>query len=182
MESWSQDGRHETPQGKRLILFGIILNTNMKGKQMNPKVVTALKEIGVQAFNAAVKWFNTPDAQGRSPKDKFLDEAAKYAEAAKVVFSPEGLKVALSYEEHSYAVLGFADLLAKVKSTYGLKPGERICILKTDGDITTFDVVAIDAEGSVLFSPVHPWSRYIVANPEESFIQMFANKPMLVLK
>ena len=155
---------------------------NKKGNKMNPKTVVALKQIGAQAFNAAVKWFNTPDAKGRSPKDKLLDEVSKLAEAAQVAFSPEGLKVALSYEEHSAATITFSELLEKVKLSYSLKPGERICVLKSDGDIYTFDILAVSADGTVLFSPAHPWSRYIVANPDEAFLWMFADKPMLVLK
>lgn len=149
---------------------------------MDPKIVENLKKLGTEAFNAAVKWLDQPDATGKSPKDKFVDEVKKLAEAAQVVFSPEGLKVALSYEEHSVATITFPELLSKVKKSYSLKPGERICILKSDGDVYTFDVIAVSADNEVLFSPVHPWSRYIVANPDEAFLRMFVDKPMLVLK
>lgn len=149
---------------------------------IDPKVVQAIRIAAVQAWNSLQKWINTPDATGRSPKDKMIEFIRSKAEAAAQAISPEAIKIALAYSEKSYLELNFKDLLALVKQSYALKPGMRVCILMTKGDITVFDIMACNEKNEIAFSTTCPWCHLIVANPDAELVQMFGDKSMLVLK
>ena len=154
-----------------------------KGSEMiSPKVIDTIRIAAVQAWNSLQKWIDTPDATGNSPKDKMIEFIRSKAEAAAQAISPEEIKVALSYSEKSYLELNFKDLLALVKQSYTLKPGMRICVLMTKGDISVFDIMACNEKNEIAFSTTCPWSHLIVANPDIGLIQMFGDKSMLVLK
>lgn len=149
---------------------------------MSTQLLTGLANLLKSAWTATINWASTPDETGKTPFEKFVDEAKNRALAIGRELSLERMKILVSYEEHSYETLSFGEMLAKIRSSCSLKPGERVCILKTQRDIVIFDALVCDANDEILFSPVHPWCRFIVANPDADLIGKFGDKPMLVLK
>lgn len=150
---------------------------------MNAKTIEAIREMAKKAWNKIQDWATAPDDTGRSPLDKLGDVIREQAENAKASLSPEALKVAMCYEEKTFTRLSFKELVDQVKKSYSLKPGMRVCILKTASrDICVLDVMACDANDELNFSPMRPWLRLVVAEIDAELVAMFGSKSMLVLK
>ena len=150
---------------------------------MDAKTITAIREMAKKAWNKIQDWATTQDATGRSPLDKLGDVIREQAENAKASFSPEALKVAMCYEEKAFPRLSFKELVDQVKKSYSLKPGMRVCILRTASpDICVLDVMACDENDEIDFSPTRPWLRLVVAEIDAELVSMFGSKSMLVLK
>jgi hypothetical protein len=150
---------------------------------MDAKTIDVIREMAKKAWNKIQDWATTQDETGRSPLDKLGDVIREQVENAKASFSPEALKVAMCYEERAITRLSFKELVDLVKKSYSLKPGMRICILKTASrDICVLDVMACDANDEIDFSPMRPWLRLVVAEIDADLVSMFGSKSMLVLK
>lgn len=149
---------------------------------MDAKTIEALRTMAMKAWNSIQDWANTPDTTGKSPLDRIGDLVREQVGNAKSAFSPEALKVAMCYEEKTYAVMSFKELVAQIKKAYALKPGMRVCILKTTRDISVLDVMVCDENNEIKFSPTSPWLRFVVADVDAELASMFGNKSMLVLK
>lgn len=150
---------------------------------MDAKKVEAIREMAKKAWNKIQDWATTLDDTGRSPLDKLGDVIREQVENAKTSFSIDALKVAMCYEEKAYTRLSLKELVDQVKKSYSLKPGMRVCILKTAScDICVLDVMACDENDEIDFSPMRPWLRLVVAEIDVELAAMFGSKSMLVLK
>ena len=150
---------------------------------MDAKTIEAIREAAKKSWDKIQDWATSPDDTGRSPLDKLGDMVHEQVENAKTAFSSEALKVAMCYEERTFARLSFKELVDWVKKSYSLKPGMRVCILKTASrDICVLDIMTCDANDELDFSPMRPWLRLVVAEIDAELESMFGSKSMLVLK
>ncbi len=145
-------------------------------------IITDIAKFITEQVGKIWSWLNELGPSGKSVMDRLVEESKKRAEALKEMLTVEGIKIALSYEEHARNTLSFAELLKYVKSSYSLKPGDRVCVLKVEDDVYKFDIMAVGTNDEVLFSPTRPWSRFIVANPDPELLRLFDDKSMLILK
>ena len=153
-----------------------------KKKIMDPRLIEALRETAMKAWNSIQEVIAGPTAAGKSPMDMVIDFVQKQAIKAKEALSPDAIKLALAYEEKCLIDLDFKELLSFVKKTYSLKPGMRICILMTKDSIVKFDIMACNEKNEITFSASSPWCHLVVADPSAELIAMFGDKSMLVLK
>lgn len=149
---------------------------------INPELIKKIKDVAAKAMERVIVWLNTPDATGKSPRDRLMEEISRHLDGVKGVLTPEGLKIALSYKEESRESLSFQDMLTYIKTNYKLEPGVRVCVLKTDGDIVQFDIMVCDMDNNPSFSPIRPWVHFNVLVVDDALINMFGDKSLLVLK
>ena len=149
---------------------------------MDKKTIDAIRVMAMKAWSSIQEWATSPDGTGKSPLDRVGELVRNQVEDAKSAFSPEALKIAMCYEEKTFTVLSFKDLIAQVKKSYALRPGMRVCVLKTSCEISVLDIMVCDENNEIKFSPTCPWLRLVVADLDAELSVMFGNKSMLVLK
>ena len=134
------------------------------------------------AWAGIQEWWGAVDENGKSPKDRFVESICEKARNAKIALSPSAIKMAISYRDESFASWGFADMIRYVKTNFKIKPGMRICVLKSGTEVTVLDVISLDSEGRPVFSCGCPWCHIVVSNLSSDLLQKFGSKSMLVLK